>query len=45
MDAVTAAEFGAFLPAVPGAARRVIEEKEELVEKLAGLAGGIPGVL
>jgi len=44
-DAVAFAEFGAFLPAVTSAGRRVIEEKEEIVDEVEGLAIGVPGVL
>jgi len=42
---VAFAEFGAFLPAVSGAGRRVVEEEEYLFEEGDGLAVGVPGVL
>jgi len=42
---VALAEVGAFLPAVGGAGRRVIEEEEEFVEERDGLALGVFGVL
>jgi hypothetical protein len=44
-DAVALAEVGAFLPAVGGAGRRVVEEEEEFVEEGDGLAVGVLGVL
>ena len=44
LDAVAGAEVGAFLPAVAGVGRRVIEEKEQLIKEGKGLALGIPGV-
>jgi hypothetical protein len=45
LDAVAGAEVGAFLPAVAGVGRRVVEEEEEFVEQLDGLARGVPVVL
>ena len=44
-DAVALAEVGAFLPAVTRAGRRIVEEKEKLVEEGDGLAVGVFGVL